>query len=279
MSARHEAFEVSDLILERYRLGELPPAELERVEQRLSQEGDLRERLRELVRSDEEIVARYPPARLAEGIGQRLATRRAERSPGAARIRFGRWAVPAAVGVAVAILLVVIPHDWGRRSAIQPDATNRVFGDGDGRIKGLHPTVTLYRKTQRGSEILKQGDAVQPDDLIRVGYTALGRRYGVILSIDGRGVVTLHLPKSGGKAARLLSSDRVLLESAYELDDAPWFEQFYFVTSNTPFDTARIVEAASRAVTHGDARPAPSLLALPPGFEQSVFLLRKEVGK
>ena len=63
--------------------------------------------------------------------------------------------------------------------------------------QGLEPSLTVYRRTDRGSETLADGAVARTGDLLRLGYTAAGRRYGVILSIDGRGAVTLHLPSSG----------------------------------------------------------------------------------
>jgi hypothetical protein len=66
----------------------------------------------------------------------------------------------------------------------------------------------------------------------------------------------------------------VLLDHAYELDAAPKWEQFYFVTGKDPFMIAPIVASVARAVTDGPGKPAA--LALPAGLEQSTFSLLKE---
>ena len=42
----------------------------------------------------------------------------------------------------------------------------------------------------------------------------------------------------------------MLLDQAYELDDAPRWERFYFVTGDTPFAVAPIVDAARRAAAN-----------------------------
>jgi hypothetical protein len=67
----------------------------------------------------------------------------------------------------------------------------------------------------------------------------------------------------------------VLLDHAYELDDAPRWERFYFVTGNEPFLVSAVVIAAERAalVSRDDT---PATLSLPAGLTQSVFSLQKE---
>jgi hypothetical protein len=97
----------------------------------------------------------------------------------------------------------------------------------------------------------------------------------VIVSIDGRGAVTVHLPPTGREAARLRPGNRVLLDQAYELDDAPRWECFYFVTAQVPFDGQPVFEAAKREAALRRDSP-PSKLALPRGLDQSMFVLQKE---
>src|SRR6185436_11941296 len=102
-----------------------------------------------------------------------------------------------------------------------------------------------------------------------------GRTYGAIVSIDGRGAVTLHLPRQGARATRLPEGgETVLLDRAYELDDAPRWERFFFVTGEAPFEIEPLLEAARRAAADPSA-PAPERLTLPPNLEQAVFSLEK----
>jgi hypothetical protein len=171
-----------------------------------------------------------------------------------------RWAVPAAVGIVV-ILLLVIP----RMTPLTPADEER--------IKGLQPSLSLFRRVGNGSETLADGAVAHPGDLIRIGYRAAGRAYGVILSIDGRRHVTMHLPPDGEAAASLGSDSTVLLDYSYELDDAPRWERFYFVTSEQPFAIAPVLAAAKRVAADGAETAA---LALPPGLEQATFSLLKE---
>ena len=105
---------------------------------------------------------------------------------------------------------------------------------------------------------------------------AAGSTWGLILSVDGRGTVTLHLPREGTRAARLSAESQVLLDLAYELDDAPRWERFYFVTGSAPFDTAPVVDAARRAAASGDAGPPPALALSLNVTQSSVLLIKKD---
>src|SRR5690606_30966685 len=124
------------------------------------------------------------------------------------------------------------------------------------------------------AERLAPGDRVRAGDLLQLSYVAAGRRFGAIVSIDGRGVVTTHLPLAGPGAAALGAGPAIPLEQAYELDDAPGFERFVFVTGTSRFEVA-VVAAAARAVATGRA-PATTPLSLPTGLEQHDFVLPKE---
>ena len=248
------AAHVPDLILEQYRLNELPPDEAARLTRGLREDPLLRERLAALERSDVAIASEYPAGWLAERIRARVST-----LPAPSRGRFSRPLAFASVLATLALVLLV------------PLVMNSNEGD---RIKGLAPALEVYRRTPQGSEKLADGAVARAGDLLRVGYIAAGREHGVILSIDGRGVVTRHLPVAGGSSVSLRKDGAVLLDAAYELDDAPAWERFYFVTSDQPFEVAPVLEAARRAA---EAAPRmPAALSLPRGFTQSTFLIQKE---
>jgi hypothetical protein len=176
------------------------------------------------------------------------------------------WTVPAALAAAVIVLMVLPLGSFWPTAIEEPVSTERV--------KGLEPHLRLYRKTVEGSEALEDGTAAKEGDLIRVGYRVIESRFGVILSVDGRGSVTLHLPQNGDRARPLKTDELVLLDVAYELDDAPRWERFYFITGTTSFDVAPVVKAArqidlERTVDH------PEQLPLPEELGQFVFSLKK----
>ena len=77
-----------------------------------------------------------------------------------------------------------------------------------------------------------------------MGYTVPENGYGVILSIDGNGTVTLHFPGDAGQPTDLEMNRKVFLDSSYELDNAPDFERFFFITSSHAIDVNAVLEGA-----------------------------------
>jgi hypothetical protein len=270
MSPDHQ---IPEIVLERYRLGELPAADAARIAALAGGDPAVRERLGAIERSDAEFVARELGRRLEDEVRRQLGARKgaggwglgASRWPGAG------WGL-AAVAAAAAILFAVVPRGVVRQDA--PIAVPVGTDDGD-RIKGLRPALALYRRTADGSETLADGAVARAGDLLRIGYRAAGRPYGVILSVDGRGSVTVHLPDAAERAVPLRRDATVLLDRAYELDDAPNWERFYFVSGHEPFAIAPLVDAARRVAASGRGTP-PAALPLPPGFEQSSVSIQKE---
>jgi hypothetical protein len=260
---------VPDWQLERFRLGELPPAEQALVGNALDQDPTLRERLNALERSDADILLAHPPHLAAAVLRSRLET--AQPAPAAAGVRLRPALAVAVAAIAVgAGLLVVNPRvlDLGPNREVAEQT----------RVKGLQPHLLLYRETAGGPEPLADGGVVRKSDLVQIFYQSAGHRYGVILSADGRGVVTVHLPAGEPRAARLAAGKPVPLATAYELDDAPVFERFYLVTSEKPFEVGTVAAAVrSLAQRQPDPSATVSRLDLPSSFDQSTFTLRKDV--
>ncbi len=253
---------VPDLSLERYRLGELPEDEAGRIERLLALDPGLRDRLGALERSDVEIARRYPAPLMGERVREQARAAGVARGETAPGRRTRRWLVPALAAAAVVLAVEV--------GVVRPPAPDHTV-----RLKGGDAGLVVYRKTDTGSEHLGPGAVAARGDLIRIGYRAAGRAYGAILSTDGSGHVTQHLPRSGQRAAPLDTRGTVLLDFSYELDDAPRWERFYLVTADEPFSLEPVREAAREVATAG-SETAPPLLEIPAGLEQSVFTLAKE---
>ena len=248
---------VPDVVLERYRLNELPPDSARTVEAMLATDAELRARLDALDVSDAEIRRQYPGS---EFIHDKPAPSRRT----VLRIAF------ASLAVATVALILAVPRTPSPSTG-QP--TERAKG-----TVGATPTLSVYRRTAAGSERMADGDLVHAGDVVRLGYASGGRPFGIILSIDGRGAVTMHLPPAGDRAVALQSGANVLLETAYELDDAPRVERFYFITGNDAFAVGPVMQAARRAATvPGGA--VPSMLSLPAGLDQATFTIQKEERK
>jgi hypothetical protein len=136
-------------------------------------------------------------------------------------------------------------------------------------VKGLTTRLLVFRQGAAAPEVLASGSSVRARDVVQLAYQATARRYGVIVSVDGRGVVTRHLPRNGAQAVELATGTPMPLAEAYELDDAPRFERFHLVASTQPFAVDVVLAAAAE-------NAARDRLDLPASFEQQVVLLRKE---
>jgi hypothetical protein len=243
-----------DWLVERIALSELPPAELERARAQLLSEPDGADRLAKLEASNLETLRAHPPALVEAEIDRRTRRPTAPRSL--------RW-VPVALALpalaAAATVVVMRPP-----SQVE---------DGD-RVKGLAPALELFRKRGAQSEELRSGARTRPGDVLQLRYQRAGRTHGLIVSLDGAGAVTWHLVDRG-HSALLQGSAAVALDAAYELDAAPGFERYFFITSATGFDAAPVLQAA-RALAQDPARARSAKLTLPSGLEQASFLVEKE---
>jgi hypothetical protein len=251
---------VDSWTLERFVLGELPREELRAIEEAIAGDASLERRVDELRESNREILSTYDRVAVGAAIRGRTTISSASR-------RGRPMTLAAAAAVLVVAVLAVFPSLRSRR-----DGTDSIE---ETRIKGAVSSLHVFRKTRTGSELLASGSAVAEGDIIRLGYKTAGRRYGVIVSIDGRNHITRHWPAAGAMASSLQADGVVLLDQAFELDDAPRFERFYLVTSVRPFAVEGLVTDLDLAYRAGPGT-AP---ILPPVYEVSSIELRKEASR
>ncbi len=243
---------LSEWQLERLAADDLPEAEAAALRARLTPADEVR--LAELQRSNAEILAALPPAAVAAEVRERAARSR----------RWLVWTILVPVAAAAALLFfLAVPRPFGPTTP-RDEAT---------RIKGLAPLLVAYRETAAGPEQLTPGATVSAGDVLQLRYQAAGQRYGAIVSIDGRGGVTLHLPERETDTPAL-GVPAAFLPHSYQLDDAPGFERFIFVTSPEPFDVAQLL-AAARSLAQSPARAEREPLPLPAALRQLDLLLRK----
>lgn len=262
MTARAE---LPDWLIERAALDEVPAASRARLE--AADAAELAARVAALREQDAAELRAHPAAAALAHIGERVARHRARR----AATRRRRGAALALVAVAAAALLL-----WSRRGDERPRvASVEPAGGVEGvRVKGA-PRLVAFRKAGEGAERLEPGATVRPGDVLQLRYNGGGHSHGVIASIDGAGVVTLHFPEApdAPPEATALSRETADLPHAYALDDAPRFERFFFVTGDAPLDVGRVLESLRQLARDADADRAR--LDLPPQLGQLSLLLRK----
>lgn len=267
MKTENQHPDVPDWKLERFLLGELPVAEMDRIRDRVDGDPALERQLQSLRADDDNALARYPAAWMAPQIERRADQSNRKVRTSSWSIKWPRfWPVPAAVGLAAMLAFVDIGDD-----APDGDGVNAHSIPGI-RLKGTGPRLSLHRRIDTGSEQLYDGGIGRSGDLIQVRYHAAGRSYGAIVSVDGNGAVNLHHPPMGDQAQALQTSGPVSLAFAIELDEAPHWERFYFVTSHAEFELAAVLNAAAAAAL---AR-RDSLVLADEELEQFILTLNKE---
>lgn len=244
-------------LLERLAAGDLAPDEASTVRRQLTSEGAL-DRLDALAEDDARLLQRHPPARVSASIRDR-STRDAAAS--------GSWlralAPATAVGLGLALAGPALVDDSIRR-AVTTDTEST-------RLKGLTPSLRIYRRDAGGPRPLPAAELARAGDVLQLAYAGVGDRFGVVVSIDGAGQVTRHLPADGLDAARLSGPGEIRIDRSYTLDAAPAFERFVLVHAAAPFDVDLVLEAARRL------GPSPAAaLPIPPELEQVSVLLRKD---
>lgn len=249
-----------ELHLEQLALGELP----EPQRTALLQRPDTDARLSALSEDNAQILAAHPPALVAAAL-----RRRRDRRPAPARTLWLAAPTLAAAAVAAFVLWPAedVPKDSLVASRVRPP------DPGETRIKGLEPHLLVHRQEGERTVPLAEPAQARAHDRLQLSYVAAGAAHGVVLSIDGSGVVTLHAPTGVDGSTALVQDGAVTLPQSYELDAAPGFERFIFITAPGPIDVARVESAAQALARSPDAALAP--LPLPPDHAQRSFLIRK----
>lgn len=263
-------------LVERAAQGELDGAEMAELRSRLLAEGrSLDDELEQLRQSNRQILTELPRTSMGAAIRRRAAATQPEQ-----RSRLSMLFPPlAAVGALGLVILVARGiGDQGIGQPLLDPTPEKTEIKGDTVPSGR---LLVYRQRPGGvtagdSERLSDGARGARGDLLQLAYDKVPEGlYGVLISLDGAGKVTQHIPEEGAsRASPLVALRELRLPSAYELDDAPGFERFMLVTAAQPFAVATVIEAAQALARRGSAaRTQP--LALAPSFLQTSVLLNK----
>jgi hypothetical protein len=269
-------------ILEKYLLGELPETELKKITHQLKNDPDLRAEIERLKESNRDILNKYPADSMIPAILNRCNLEKNYqqndvRVPTARPTLFKRMLQfsPAFASLLVIFFigLQILKSGDNASKSIEPgvqEGTQRVKGSPE--VKAV-PHLIIHRKGNN-IEVLGKGSRAQAGDLLQLAYAAAGEAHGLICSIDGNGMVTLHFPDKKNDSTALMQRKRVLLANAYQLDDAPGFERFFFITSEAEIDVEDILKRV-KALANDTNRAKTGNIRLPHSFKQSSILILK----
>jgi hypothetical protein len=268
--------EIPTLLVEQLELGELSQARRVAVEAELAR-GDIdpREALRA---SNAEILRDYPSDRVSAEIRRRAAIQ----AEAPARGWLPWLLIPGLAGAAALVLVLVIDgRDPSEREAESGPIARLDSDTGEGestRIKGgVEAHLVVDRKRGDSHERLSAGELIHEGDLVQISVVPDGHAQGVVVSIDGRGAVTLHHPATPDEAPTLASGEEIALADSYLLDDAPGFERFILVTrsDDAAIDVAAIMSAAEQLARDPERARTEPLPLIGEGWQQSAVELRK----
>ena len=221
---------ISDFEMERYLLGELPDAEMRELREREMSDEIFAARVKKMREENDRILAECP----FETLEARLET--AGKSSSSA-VGTAFWLkVAAALVVALGIFSAVF---MGRNEVtMQSDETSMevaMADAGDTRIKGMDARMEVWKKTGDSAVQLANGDEVREGDEIQLRYSVPEKCYGMLVSLDGNGMFTMHMAE--GKSPIMLEPGKMTtLPYAYRLDNAPRHETFFLFTSHDRFN-------------------------------------------
>lgn len=281
---------IRDFELERYRLGELPKSRMLELQAMLETDAAARAKLEALESADLDLTSSLPPKDVAREIRRRLAIEaqlarlpdpepeREEEALSSLWQRFWRPGLATAgmaCAAALAMWFVTPAPPAEELASLQVGVASQEDSSLDvTRIKGLKPHLRIYKLDGEKITRLVEPATVTPGTLLQVGYVAPGMAYGMVLSIDGAGQVSLHQPEASGMVPRIDPSGEHRLAHSWELDSAPGFERFFLVTAAQPFQVEDVLSAAKTLAKNPEAARTAAL-PLSDSLQQTSFMLEK----
>jgi hypothetical protein len=253
----------SDLVLDRYLVGELDEA----ARRELETHAAACEACRGLLEARREEVRRFAeapslPSRAVATLG-RLEQERARRGSRVRALLLGGLAA-AAVASLLAVLVL-------RGDLLRPGGEGRDVL----RLKGSF-ALSAFVKRGENVEAARSGERFHPGDALRFEYSATTAGHLAIVSLDAKQVVSLYYPVASARTAPAPAGSKLLLPGSTILDETLGEETVIGVHCPRPFELATLrarLPALLAALRAG--RPHGALLP-EPGCRTARFELRKE---
>ena len=235
---------IPDWKLERFLTGDLPEEEMNKLRELEANDAVFANRVKMLREDNKAILSKLPFETLAANLGTVTETA-GTAAKNAPRFTLVKFAAAAVFVFAVALVAFFaqsetsvmnerVGGDVANVNGSQNTQVALAENESDTRIKGLDARMEVWKKTPAGIVQLNDLDSVGEGDEIQLRYAVPEKCFGLLFSMDGNGALTLHMG-DGVKAVELAPGKMNSLPFAYKLDDAPYFEKFFFVTSPKEF--------------------------------------------
>lgn len=269
----------NEYYLERFLLGELPEEESVEIQKKIEDDSSLQTKIEEMESSNREILTRYLPSNVQAQIENRM--EETQNLPLLSllkhQISSKRQIIYISSALISVVLLIVLIQPGGKDKIgtfpFDP-ASDTSTVKGFSEIDLSSTQLLVFRKSRDSVDILHDGNRAKAGDLLQLAYIAAHKKYGTILSLDARGNITLHFPPSLSDPTDLETNKKAFLPNAIELDDAPDFERFLFITSDSPIDVAHVLRQAKK-LTSDPVQAEKGQLDLPHDFNQYSVLIIK----
>ena len=235
---------IPDWKLERYLTGDLPESEMREIRE-LEQKDEVFANRVKLMREDNAAILRKMPfERLSEKLDAMPERSNSAGNTVPVNFRLVKFAAAAAFVLAVVSVALfsqreIASQDIGGQLASDGSAESAmevamVDEDNGTRIKGMDARMEVWIKTGDSAVQMQNLDAAHEGDEIQLRYSVPEKCYGLLFSMDGNGVITMHMGDNN-RAIALEPGKMTTLPFAYKLDNAPKFEKFFLLTSKADF--------------------------------------------
>jgi hypothetical protein len=247
----------------------LPGKVKDRVTTRLQTDPQLGQRLERLRCDNDLLLRRFPLKQYGEPILRHVG---AVHTPVRNWLRSHRTVFkPALAGISSFIMLLVVGGILLMRPKLPPT---------DVLPKGVTTPTSSFQLhvfclRDRYLEPLGDGARVRPGERLQLAYSTRDKRYGVLVSFDGRGQITLHFPERQDMPTLLTQGRQLPLPHSYELDQVADFERFILLTSSKEISVADVLQRLAVFVRDRE-RAATAPLPFAPPLQMHSILLRKE---
>lgn len=235
---------IPDWKLERYLTGDLPESEMREIRELEKKDEIFAQRVKLMREDNAAILRKMPFERLSEKLDAMP-----ERSNSAGNTEPVNFRLVKFAAAAAFVLAVVSVALFSQREIASQGVGGQLASDGSvesamavamadedngTRIKGMDARMEVWKKTGDSAVQMQNLDAASEGDEIQLRYSVPEKCYGLLFSMDGNGVITMHMGDNN-RAIALEPGKMTTLPFAYKLDNAPKFEKFFLLTSKADF--------------------------------------------